>query len=142
MSACAACQNCPWISWTEWTEYCPPNITAAEGTYPGTIPPDTVVPRWAYVQPNNTDDFFNVTIAEQIGGKQYLNTFDTETALTFRCRFPGKFPGSEHHNQLVKFIFRQLHRDPHKQCIFVHLHVHRHLARYISHHSKQSWRRW
>jgi len=42
-------------------------MTATEGTYPGTIPTDTIVPHWAYVPPSTTGDRFNVSVAKLAG---------------------------------------------------------------------------
>ncbi|KAF9013968.1 hypothetical protein BDQ17DRAFT_1404376 [Cyathus striatus] len=60
VSACAACQDRNWIGWTKYKTNC---STIYSTVFPGSLPPGTLVPNYAYdnVSAQGT---FNVTIAQ------------------------------------------------------------------------------
>ena len=75
------------------------------GSYPETIPSGTRVPHWAYLDPTQTDDFFNATIAQNTGGTfstpARLSTDDLTSLVRFQIvpRAP-KLLDQHHHLQL------------------------------------------
>ncbi|KAF8317383.1 hypothetical protein DL93DRAFT_562308 [Clavulina sp. PMI_390] len=66
VSACGSCQNRTIISWDSWNFFCPTSMVSV-GSYPEVIPSGTRVPHWAYLDPTQTDDFFNATLAQNTG---------------------------------------------------------------------------
>ncbi|KAF8261133.1 hypothetical protein EI94DRAFT_1746649 [Lactarius quietus] len=63
-SACDACQGSSWMPYSQWASNCSINATA--GTFPEPVPADTRVPRWAYN--NSTDgDNWNMSLAQFVG---------------------------------------------------------------------------
>ncbi|KAI0293053.1 hypothetical protein BC826DRAFT_396914 [Russula brevipes] len=63
-SACGACQSQSWILYSSWSQNCTSLATA--GTFPGSIPAETRVPRWAYLDPTPRDNW-NSTAAALAG---------------------------------------------------------------------------
>jgi len=64
MSACGACQTGIFISWGSWASNCAANLKTVGG-YPPTIPANTSVPAWAFIDPSSTSTF-NQTQAKEI----------------------------------------------------------------------------
>jgi len=64
ISACDACQGSPWIPYSSWSLNCTSVATA--GTFPRSIPAETRVPRWAYLDPTPRDNW-NSTAASLAG---------------------------------------------------------------------------
>ncbi|KAF8892474.1 hypothetical protein BD779DRAFT_1188212 [Infundibulicybe gibba] len=54
VSACADCQAQQFIKWTDWGKTCQ---TAFVNAFPYTIPPQTAIPGWAYINMTNLGSF-------------------------------------------------------------------------------------
>ncbi|PVG03242.1 hypothetical protein CPB86DRAFT_810873 [Serendipita vermifera] len=86
MSACGACQSEGWASWPLWSTNCsiPGNLIATEAFPSGlTIPPETVIPKWAAQDPQAwTSLSFNVTEARRLGSTDADLTVSTTSATS------------------------------------------------------------
>jgi len=63
ISACAACQFGTWITWPDYHQNCSTAIYLT--VYPDTIPSDTVVPRWAFLDVTATNNTFDPAAASR-----------------------------------------------------------------------------
>ncbi|KAJ7709712.1 hypothetical protein B0H17DRAFT_234035 [Mycena rosella] len=60
ISACAGCQNRTFIPWTEWATNC---SQVEVGRFLQTIPPEVVIPSWAFLDVTKTANIFNPILA-------------------------------------------------------------------------------
>ncbi|KAJ6597079.1 hypothetical protein DFH09DRAFT_111009 [Mycena vulgaris] len=77
ISACGACQNRRFISWTEWATNCS-QVEVAQFLNP--IPPQVVVPPWAYLNVTKTNNIFNPILANQSLSQPTTSAVSTSSA--------------------------------------------------------------
>jgi hypothetical protein len=83
MSACGACQGRTYENWSTWSGNCP---TVSISTFPNSIPPDTFVPGWAYMDVK-ANGIFNETAAKLSANSTAESTalpIPTSTSITVR----------------------------------------------------------
>jgi len=62
ISACGGCQNRTFLSWPDWAVNCP-QVEVAQ--FLQTVPAQTVVPSWAYLDVTKSNNTFNPVLANQ-----------------------------------------------------------------------------
>ncbi|KAH8102721.1 hypothetical protein BXZ70DRAFT_1006622 [Cristinia sonorae] len=91
LAACAICQNGRSLPWSTWTTNCTADEVYNEG-YPETIPPETAVPSWAYLDVSHTNNF-NATAAlvEKLANHPEITSQTTMESLSSS---PSLFPAA------------------------------------------------
>ncbi|KDQ18175.1 hypothetical protein BOTBODRAFT_29515 [Botryobasidium botryosum FD-172 SS1] len=67
MAACGTCQGSVYTGWGAWIQNCNPTVTNA-GKFVSTIPANTSVPKWAFIDPT-TSGTFNLTLAQEMAAQ-------------------------------------------------------------------------
>ncbi|KAH9958294.1 hypothetical protein BC827DRAFT_609932 [Russula dissimulans] len=68
ISACDACQGDTWIPYVTWTANCT-TVWNSSLSFPKPIPAETRVPKWAFLDPGDTEGNWNLQDAQSVGDR-------------------------------------------------------------------------
>ncbi|KAJ7273318.1 hypothetical protein C8J57DRAFT_271225 [Mycena rebaudengoi] len=79
ISACAGCQDRRFQNWTDWSAQCP---EVEVGQFLQTVPPQVVVPAWAYLNVTKSNNTFNPILAQNNQSSEALSESAASSSST------------------------------------------------------------